>query len=113
MTGKQTVLAVAASKFWKVNHSKLKTSPARKYSWPRQVCQWIACDAGISKIDVAKFWGVNKSTIYSSFDKVDINLKLNSHAEKEIKEFGEFAKTFFRYGTATRFPATTATRLTT
>lgn len=92
MTGKQTLLAVAASKFWEVNHSKLKSSNARMYSWPRQVCQWIACDAGISKADVAEFWGVNKSTIYNSFDKVDTSLKENLHAEKEIKRFCEFAK---------------------
>jgi chromosomal replication initiation ATPase DnaA len=86
--GKLQLLASAAAEFYGVPIASL-TSPCRMaiYTKPRHTCQWIADNAGYKKSDIARFWKVDRASVYYGVKIVSERIKANKNEADELKRF--------------------------
>jgi len=85
--GKLNNLAKAAAEFYEVPFEKLK-SPCREAvcTKPRHNCHWIASDADIPRSTIAKYWGVDRTSILYGIRMVNKRIK-NNYEKEELRRF--------------------------
>ena len=88
-------LAKAAADYFHVSLDGLK-GKAREdiYTVPRHICQWVAIDAGYTKPIVARYWNVDRASVYYGQKIVDKRIKADAAAMKEVKAFMLFARSY-------------------
>lgn len=88
-------LAKLASEFYEVPLDKLRSSERiEKYARPRRVCIWLAVDAGYSKAAVARFWELDRTTIYYSVEQYTKRIRSCKYEKSELIRFSQFVKRF-------------------
>lgn len=88
-------LAKLASEFYEVPLDKLRSSERiEKYAQPRRVCIWLAVDAGYSKAAVARFWKLDRTTIYHSVKQYNKRIQSCKYEKSELIRFSQFVKKF-------------------
>jgi|TARA_R110000824_G_scaffold361687_1_gene549601 chromosomal replication initiation ATPase DnaA len=88
-------LAQLASEFYEIPLDKLRSRDGiAKYAIPRRVCIWLAVDAGYSKSAVARFWKLDRTTIYYSVQQYTKRLGSSKHEKSELIRFSQFVKKF-------------------
>ena len=91
--GKLDKLARVAAQYYKVPFKKLK-SPCREAvcTKPRHNCQWIAKDAGYKQSVIARYWGLDGSSISYGVKIVSNRIKSDKNEKEELKGFLRFLR---------------------
>ena len=93
--GKLDTLARLAADYYEVPFEKLKSPHRGKVcTIPRHVCQWVACDAGYKKSEVARYWGLDRAAVYYGVKIVAARIKSSKHEKEELKRFLRFLKVY-------------------
>ena len=88
-------LAKLASEFYEVPLDKLRSRERiEKYARPRRVCIWLAVDAGYAKAAVARFWKLDRTTIYYSVKQYNKRIRSCKYEKSELIRFSQFVKKF-------------------
>ena len=88
-------LAKLASEFYEVPLDKLRSSERiEKYARPRRICIWLAVDAGYAKAAVARFWKLDRTTIYYSVKQFNKRIRSCKYEKSELIRFSQFVKKF-------------------
>jgi len=91
--GKLNSLAKAASDFYEVPLEELKSKRRDAvYTKPRHNCHWIASDAGYKKSVIARYWGIDRTSVHYGIKIVNKRIK-DKHEREELKRFLFFLKT--------------------
>ena len=91
-------LAKLASEFYEVPLDKLRSSERiEKYAVPRRVCIWLAVDAGYTKVAVAKFWKLDRTTIHYSVKQYAKRIRSCKYEKSELIRFSQFVKKFLNH----------------
>ena len=92
---KLRILAEAAASFYSTPNLHLrpkKENAHRKHA--RHICQWVACDAGYKQSDVARFWGMDGSSVHYGCKAVNNKLHTDPSVKIELKKFMEIVAIF-------------------
>ena len=91
--GKLDKLARLAAEYYEVPFEKLKgRCRGQVCTVPRHFCYWVACDAGYKKATIAKYWGVDRSSVHYGVKIVTAKIRSRKHEEEELKRFLRFLK---------------------
>ena len=86
-------LAHAAADYFDVSVVALKGKSREAIcTKPRHICQWVALNAGYTKPIVARYWKVDRTSVYYGQKIVGRNIATDANAMKELKAFMRFAK---------------------
>lgn len=92
---KLRILAEAAASFYStpnLRHRPKKEKAHRKHA--RHICQWVACDAGYKKAIVARFWGMDRTSVHYGWKTVNNKIDTDPSVKIELKEFMEIVAKF-------------------
>ena len=88
-------LAKAASIHWKVPLHRLRSKDrCRKLVWPRSVCMYLACRAGMSRQEIGDWWGKDQSTVTHGKQSVDDSIELYPDKYRQVEAFVAFLAGF-------------------
>jgi len=91
--GKLDKLARLAAEYYEVPFEKLKSPHrGRICTIPRHVCQWVACDAGYKKSEVARYWGLDRTAVYYGVKIVTARIKSSKYEKAELEGFMRFLR---------------------
>lgn len=85
---KLKILADSASEFYDIPDLRIKRKGENAHiKKARHTCQWIACDAGYNKSAIARFWGVDRTSVYYGCKIVNNRIDTEPAEKRELKEF--------------------------
>lgn len=86
-------LSKAAAEFFSTRDLLLRTQPEDAHTkYVRHVCQWLARDAGISPLQISRFYGFDRSSIVYGCKMVRNRIGSSPEAKAELEEFIAFAR---------------------
>jgi len=68
-----------------LRHRREREDTHRKKA--RHVCQWVAFDAGYTKSDIARFWGMDRGAIYYGCKMVNNRIDTDPAEKEELMDF--------------------------
>tara|TARA_R100000951_G_C2565822_1_gene157122 strand:- start:42 stop:356 length:315 start_codon:yes stop_codon:yes gene_type:complete len=95
---KLRILAEAAEEFYKtpdlrsrgkhrdVSHPRYENAHRKK---ARHVCQWIAMNAGCNRSFVARFWEMDRTSIYYGCRAVEKQIATDPEEKQELERFAK------------------------
>mgnify|MGYP003626877054 CR=1 FL=1 len=90
---KLKILAESAAEFYGTTDLLIRKpkEPAHK-KHARNVCHWVACDAGYKKGVVAVYFSMDRSTIHYGVKKIMGRIDSSPKYREELQDFMAFAK---------------------
>ena len=90
---KLKIMAEAAAEFYQLPDLRVRRKPEHtQVKKARHICQWIACEAGYHRSAVAKFWGMDRTSIYYGCQMVNNRLDTDSSEKLELEELMELIR---------------------
>ena len=90
---KLKILSESAAEFYGTTDLLIRNpkETARK-KHARNVCHWVACDAGYNKGVIAVFFSMDRSTIHYGVKKIIGRIDASPKYKEELQDFMTFAK---------------------
>ena len=90
---KLRILAEAAEEFYKTPNLRSRSKPeSSQKTKARHICQWIACDAGYLRSIVARFWGMDRTSIYYGCRVVEKRIATDPKEKQELERFAKIVE---------------------
>ena len=83
-------LAAAAAEFYDTPNLLARRTPDDgQTKAARYICHWVASDAGISKGVIARFWKIDRTSVYYGCKMVK-----KKHTKKQLQSFMEYLRVY-------------------